>query len=215
MEDTVVLKQHYLYMFRLDYIEVEKENHTPTEEHLIEYFEKYNICNWLGKKEVGDKTGKLHWQMVIWSEHKKTEKQKTAMRKYWTDKLGKATCAIKSGRKIESLCSYSIKEDGHTVTNLPSNVLERIPKWKNKTAEKIKFQDDLKDYIEDRDLGNKSKTAFAYAVMEFYKEKDRRPTRANMQYLMWKYNKLDTLNLLEQWGLISSYAEYEEINHNI
>ena len=58
MEDTVVLKQHYIYMFRLDIIYV--ENHTPLESRLIQYFEKYNICNWLGKKERGEKTQKLH-----------------------------------------------------------------------------------------------------------------------------------------------------------
>lgn len=212
MEDTVVLKQHYIYMFRLDIIYV--ENHTPLESRLIQYFEKYKICNWLGKKERGSKTNKLHWQMAIWSEHKKTNKEIVAMRKYWTDKLGKATCAIKSGRKIESLCSYSTKEEGCLITNLPNEVLTRITKWKNKSAEKIIFQDKLKAYIEDTDLTNKSRTAFAYHIMEFYKKEDRRPTRANIQYLMWKYNKLETTHLLEQWGLINiQYQEYEEINN--
>ena len=212
MEDTVVLKQHYIYMFRLDIIYV--ENHTPLESRLIQYFEKYNICNWLGKKGKGEKTQKLHWQMAIWSEHKKTNKEIVAMRKYWTDRLGKATCAIKSGRKIESLCSYSTKEEGCLITNLPNEVQDRIPKWKNKTAEKILFQDRLKSFIEDNDLANKSKISFAYNVMEYYKQHDRRPTRANMQYLLWKYNKLETNQLLEQWGLINGYnQEYEEINN--
>ena len=50
--------------------------------------------------------------------------------------------------------------------------------------------------------------------MEYYKQHDRRPTRANMQYLLWKYNKLETNQLLEQWGLINGYnQEYEEINN--
>lgn len=212
MEDTVVLKQHYIYMFRLDIVQV--ENHVPTEDRLVDYFDKYKICNWVGKREVGEKTKKLHWQLAIWSEHKKTNKQIVAMRKYWTDKLGKACCAIKSGRKIESLCSYCLKEEGFTFTNLSEEVLARIQKWKNKTAEKEQFQDKLKNYIEDHDLVNKSKISFAYHVMEYYKQNDRRPTRANIQYLMWKYNKLETTQLLEQWGLINTYnQEYEEINN--
>ena len=171
MEDTVVLKQHYCYMFMLD----RKEEELTTKEKLISYFEKYNICNWLGNEEKGEKTGKLHWQMIIWSEHVKTNKEIVAMRKYWTDRLGKATCAIKSGRKVASLSAYSIKE-GVGITNLPSVALDRIPKWKNKTAEKILFQDKLKEYIEDNDLANKSKISFAYNVMEYYKQHDRRPT---------------------------------------
>lgn len=153
--------------------------------------------------------------MAIWSEHVKTNKEVVAMRKYWTDRLGKATCAIKSGRKIESLCSYTLKEQGKTITNLTDEVLSRIAKWKNKTAEKTLFQDALKEYIESRDLVHKSKACFAISVMEFYKKHDRRPTRGNMQYIMWKYNKLETTTLLEQWGLINSYQEYEEINHII
>jgi len=213
MEDTVVLKQHYIYMFRVD---LEDNN----EDKLIEWFEKYNICNWLGKHEIGEQTGKPHYQMVIWSEHVKTNKQIVTMRKYWTDRLGKATCAIKSGKKIQSLCSYSTKDKGKVITNLPTSVLTRIPKWKNKTAEKIAFQDKLKDYIEQHDLVNKSRVAFAIQIMEFYKQEDRRPTRSNLQYLMWKYNKLNTTTLLEQWKLIPeqnywSEEEEEEINHKV
>ena len=76
------------------------------------------------------------------------------------------------------------------------------------------FQDKEKNFIEDNDLANKSKISFAYNVMEYYKQHDRRPTRANMQYLLWKYNKLETNQLLEQWGLINGYnQEYEEINN--
>lgn len=210
MEDNTILKQHYIYMFRVD-LPVNSTNQ------LLEYFEKYDICNYLGKHELGAKTGKPHYQMVIWSEHKKTNKQIVAMRKYWTDKLGKATCAIKSGRKITSLCSYSTKDKGNTITNLPSNILDKIPKWKNKTAEKVLWNDKIEQYIKRVELDKKSSHAFAYRIMEYHKLNKKRPNRANIQYLMWRYNKLDTQQLLLDWKLISYIDEYkyEEINHNI
>lgn len=204
MEDTTILKQHYIYMFRVD---------LPVNSNakLLEYFEKYDICNYLGKHELGAKTGKPHYQMVIWSEHKKNNKQIVAMRKYWTDKLGKATCAIKSGRKITSLCSYSTKDKGLTITNLPSNILDKIPKWKNKTAEKVLWNDKLQEMIKEQDLQSKSRNGFAYRIMEFHKLNNKRPNRANIQYLMWKHDKLDTYQLLVDWKLIpDAYQEYED-----
>jgi hypothetical protein len=176
---------------------------------LLKYFEKYDISNWLGKHELGEKTGKPHYQMVIWSEHKKTNKQIVAMRKYWTDKLGKATCAIKSGRKITSLCSYSTKDKGSNITNLPDNILSKIPKWKNKTAEKALWNDKLQEYILNEDLVSKQSHAFAYYIMEYHKLNNKRPNRANIQYLMWKYDKLTSQELLLDWKLIPYINEYD------
>ena len=210
MEDTVVLKQHYCYMFMLD--RTKKE--ITRQEDLVEYFEKYNICNWLGQEEKGTETGKLHWQMVIWSEHIKTNKQVVAMRKYWTDRLGKATCAIKSGRKIASLAAYSTKE-GIGITNLPKVALEKIPKWKNKTAEKVQWNETITNYIEDMDLKNKSSTQFAIEIMELHKVNNKRPSRSSMQYLMWQYGKLNSHDLLYQWRLIPDINEYDESINNI
>ena len=210
MEDTIILKQHYCYMFMLDRVKEE----LTTQEKLIEYFDKYDICNWLGQEEKGEKTDKLHWQMIIWSEHIKTNKQVVAMRKYWTDRLGKATCAIKSGRKIASLAAYSTKE-GVGITNLPKAVLERIPKWKNKTAEKVQWNEMLTNYIEDMDLKNKTSTQFAVEIMEFHKANNKRPSRSSMQYLMWQYGKLNSHDLLYQWRLIPDINDYDESINNI
>jgi hypothetical protein len=178
---------------------------------LLTYFQKYDVSNWLGKHELGAETGKPHYQMVIWSEHKKTNKQIITMRKYWTDRLGKSTCAIKSGRKIKSLCSYSTKDKGSTITNLPSNLLDKIPKWKNKTAEKALWNDKLTDYIENVEITDQlSSNAFAYRIMEYHKLNNKRPTRSNIQYLMWKYNKLSSQELLLDWKLIPYIDEYQE-----
>ncbi len=203
MEDTIILRQHYIYMFRVDLPE-------NSENLLLEFFEKYEICNWLGKHELGAKTGKPHYQMAIWTEQIKTNKKIVAMRKYWTDRLGKATCAIKSGRKITSLCSYSSKDKGKTITNLSALVLARIPKWKNKTAEKVLWNDQLQEHIKAKDLGSKHSTAFAVSVMEFHKLNNKRPNRSNIQYLMWKHNKLTSHDLLSSWKLIPDINYYEE-----
>jgi len=208
MEDTVVLKQHYIYMFRLDLGTKPSTASYTVQENLIKYFEKYDICNWVGKLENGDKTNKLHYQMAIWSEHKKNKGQIVCMRKYWSDRLGPATCAIKSGKKIKSLVSYSTKDDGDVITNLPAIVLARIPKWKNKTADAAAWNEKIDNFIEDNDLKNDCKTAFGYKLMEFYKLHNKRPTRANIQYLMWSHNKIGSAQLLLDWKLIDdNYGE--------
>jgi hypothetical protein len=220
MEDTIVLKQHYIYMFRLDLgyeiIDVKPKLINPlgfetvnptqklinTPDKLIKSFEKYNVANWVGKIEVGKETEKLHYQMAIWFEHKQTKNEINAFRKYWSDRLGSHTCAIKSGRKIRSLVSYSTKEHGKLITNLPAIVLARIPKWKNKTAEAVCWNDKIEEYIEDNDLKNSGREAFAYKLLEFYKLHNKRPTRTNIQFLLWRYEKINSFQLLIDWRLI-------------
>jgi hypothetical protein len=206
MEDTIVLRQHYCYMFMLDY-----KDELTQEVELLDYFDKYNVCNWLGKIEIGDKTGKLHYQMAIWSEHVKTNKQIVAMRKYWTDRLGKATCAIKSARKIVSLNSYCTKEEGKLITNLPQTCLERIPKWVNKSAEKTLWNDKIKDYIETLDVECIDHVKFAILIMDFHALHNKRPSRSGIQYLMWQYNKINSHTLLTQWRLIPDISYWDDI----
>jgi hypothetical protein len=199
MEDTVILKQHYMYMFRVD---LEDNN----EEKLMKWFEKYHICNWMGKHELGETTGKPHYQMVIWTEHKKSNKEIVKMRKYWTDKLGKATCAIKSARKIESLCSYSSKSKGKTITNLQPQVLARVPKWKNKTAEKLQWNEAIDQLVDDMPPEVRhSKEAYATAILDFHRENHKKPNRANLQYLLWRDGLLSHKDLLIDWRILENY----------
>lgn len=209
MEDTQIVKQHYLYMFRLDIIKV--EGHTPTPPRLLEYFEKYNITHWIGQEEAGEKTGKLHFQMAIWSEHKIDRKRTVCMRKYWTDRLGSGCCAIASGRKIVSLVSYSSKDnrvEGYgLITNLSQSMLQKIPKWTSKTAEKVLWNEKIDLHIIENDLENANKVKFAVSIMGLHRKNNKRPNRANMQYLMWKYNKLSNVQLLQDWNLLSPYAK--------
>ena len=133
------------------------------------------------------------------------------MRKYWTDRLGKGTCAIKSAKKIESLCGYSTKSIGKSITNLPPQVLTRIPKWKNKTAEKINFQEALAEYIKVNDLAVYNKREFCIRVLDFYREHNRRPLRNNIQYLMWKYEVISSSDLVTEWRIVEN-NEYNNYN---
>lgn len=150
MEDTTIIKTQYAYMLRLDV-----PNDAEKFEDLIhKWIEKYSCTFYLGKKENGAQTGKLHYQLIVWFEQKLCNKNMTKLRNWWSDKCGshKNSHAFTSARKVASLASYSTKEDTELFTNLSTGQLLKIPKWKNKDALKkeksVKFIELLEKSLE-------------------------------------------------------------------
>jgi len=148
MEDTKVCKGHYAYMFRVD-LSCNQEASSRIEE----WLELKNFTNWTGCHEVGEETGKHHYQMCIWREHKFSQKEQVKARNWWRNKTNseKNGCALTSARKILSLASYSKKDQNSklfsTICNLSSNQLERIPKWESKRAVKVKRDEKFKSTV--------------------------------------------------------------------
>lgn len=153
MEDTKVCKGHYAYMFRVD-LSCNQEASSRIEE----WLELYNFTNWTGCHEVGEETGKHHYQMCVWREHKFNQKEQVKARNWWRNKTNslKNGCALTSARKILSLVSYSKKDQNSekfsTVCNLSSDQLKRIPKWESKRALKVKKDEKFKSTI--KSMGN-------------------------------------------------------------
>ena len=140
MEDNLVVKGHYAYMFRVD---LSCNQHSKLQ--IEEWLDKFTFSHWLGCHEIGDETGKHHYQMCVWREHKFLQKEQVKCRNWWRSKTNSKThgAALTSARKIASLIAYSTKncEKGvlfSTLTNLSLEQQERIPKWESKTAAKIK-----------------------------------------------------------------------------
>jgi len=146
MEDTVVLKHHYIYMFRWDAVKSQE-----TLEYMLKQFNDLNITNWIGKHELSEQS-KPHYQMAVWTENKLLADRKDIVRKRFSrSKLSYKTkgnpCAFTEGRKIKNLLAYSTKDQSDAIINLPQNSIDKLPKWKNKNAEKIIFQDKLREYL--------------------------------------------------------------------
>jgi hypothetical protein len=163
---------------------------------MIEQFGECGITNWCGKHEIGETTKKPHYQMAVWCEHVKTEKEKDFIRKrFKRSKLTYVTkgapCAIKSGRKIQSLASYCLKDDGATITNLNVKLVKKIPQWVNKTAEKAMFNDKLALFITKIEDTNVLPTI--HKIIDFHVENFKLPPgRARMLYLLLKHKLIDT-----------------------
>ncbi len=149
MEDTKVCKGHYAYMFRVD-LSCNQE----ASSRIAEWLDKFNWSNWTGCHEIGEETGKHHYQMCVWREHKFTTKEQVKARNWWRGKTNsnRNGCALSSARKILSLVSYSKKDENgqlfSTICNLSKEQLQRIPKWESKRAAKVKkdkkFQETVK-----------------------------------------------------------------------
>ena len=147
MEDSTIVKGHYAYMFRVD---LSANNHSKLE--IEKWLDVYSFSHWLGCHEIGEETGKHHYQMVVWREHKFLQKEQTKARNWWRGKTNSRThgVALSSARKVASLASYSTKEleksgkKGQnsqifsTLVNLSLEQLKKVPLWKSKNALKIK-----------------------------------------------------------------------------
>ena len=136
MEDTIIIKTQYAYMLRADVPPVSTTTNVILKNHLMLWIESSGCSFYLGRKEKGDKTGKLHYQMIVWFENKLSGKEMTKLRNWWRGKCGKHknNHAFTSARKVVTLASYSTKEEGELITNLSPGQLSLVPKWKNKKA---------------------------------------------------------------------------------
>jgi len=177
--------------------------------HALLIKKKYEeITHYYGKIEIGEKTKKKHYQMVLWTKEETTQKQRNKLRKYWTDKFGKGTCAIAVARK-KTLPSYCNKEEGKLITNLDSEALERIPEWITKEEKKLTFDKQV-----DRLAIGRNKAQYANAIMELCRELNRRPNRNMINYFLWKHHKIENIDILMDWRIIDSYYIEEETIEN-
>lgn len=208
MKDTIVINDHHMLMFRMDCVG-ELADATDPEYDIKQFKKKYTeITHYYGKIEIGEKTKKKHYQMVLWTKEETTQKQRNKLRKYWTDKFGKGTCAIAQARK-KTLPSYCNKEQGNLITNLDSGALERIPKWITKEEKKLTFDKQV-----DRLAKGRNKAQYANAIMELCRELNRRPNRNMINYFLWKHHKIENVDILMDWKIIDSYYIEEETIEN-
>ena len=147
MEDNLVVKGHYAYMFRVD-LSCNQESKLQIDE----WLDKFSFSHWYGCHEIGDETGKHHYQMVVWREHKFLQKEQVKCRNWWRGKTNSKShgAALTSARKVASLIAYSGKNQNKdmaldseigsifsTVENLSTEQKKKIPKWQSKTAVKV------------------------------------------------------------------------------
>ncbi len=217
MEDTQVLKHHYIYMFRWD---AKKNNETL--DYMIKQFIDLDITNWIGKHETSN-AGKPHYQMAVWTERKFLQKEKDKVRKRFSrSKLCHKTkgnpCGFTDGRKIQSLIAYSTKDQGEAIVQLPENAIDKLPKWKNKSAEKIIFQERLREYfqqLKDKEVGT-DLSAIIEMIVTFHIDNDRQPpSKGRMLYYLAKWEFITTEEYRKEVYNYKMLYNYSNDNYNI
>jgi len=193
MEDTIVCKGHYAYMFRVD-LSCNQESKLQIEN----WLEINNFSNWHGCHEIGTETGKHHYQMCVWREHKYKSSEQTKARNWWRGKTNSKThgAALSSARKILSLVSYSCKDklaDEHfeqflaTISNLSKDQLGRIPKWESKTAAKIQNLEKFEKELEIVMHPPQEKEDFVQSINKIYYKIYNRPCLHRNTYIKYLY----------------------------
>lgn len=199
MEDLIVKPGLYAYQFRVD---------IPTATGLtkvLEFIKKYQCTHYIIGAETSD-LGKEHFQCVLWFKEKVNQSK---LRNWWSGKTSetKQPVSLTTARKIKNLAKYTMKELNF-ITNLSEDELKLIGRWapKVKAAEWSKLLDkhalkfkamwceEFNSHTEEPPV-----VQFMCHMLELYRENNRRPNRATLQYVAWKHRYVTDQCLISQW----------------
>ncbi len=191
-------------------------------EFMLKQFKDLNITNWIGKHEISEQN-KPHYQMAVWTENKFLAPQKDIVRKRFsrskfTLKTKGNPCAFTEGRKIKSLLAYSTKDQSDAIINLPQNSIDQLPKWKNKNAEKVIFQEKLREYLTKLagetswDTSMPQLKTIIDSIITFHISHDINPPSKNrMLYILTKYEFITVQSYRDE---IYNFKMFFEHNYN-
>lgn len=183
MEDTQCFVDHYCYSTTIA---------LPASSFQLvqDWVSKYHMTYYCLVHEKAPKTGKLHFQGIIWFGEKPTHKRERAMREWWNGKLDKNIYHPFSLTKCYSTCEelarYCLKEfsvSEATVTNLSPDMLKRLRMFKTKKErtqhKKEQLERKVKEYI---DKEKPAFSGFCYAYMDIYNTIYQTYPRHRIQY---------------------------------
>ncbi len=213
MEDTIVKPGLYAYQFRVD-IDI-----ATGLTKVMEFMKHYEVKHYIIGAETSDE-GKEHYQCILWFSVKINA---TKLRNWWKGKTSKTKqpVSLTSAKKIKSLGKYTMKENNF-ITNLTQLEVQSIGKWSQK-LEKVEWAEALDKHAkafctgqdapwkmpiyetfkeceyESPDNERLQLYSFISYMLDFYKENNKRPSRANLQYLAWKHGHMTNYRLIKQW----------------
>ena len=207
MEDKIIFNGLYAYQFRLDLLnedssgnynriilsEMPKINEmvllqtycqskikTSEQQNLLLMLESYFIHYYIFL-EVGLTTRKLHFQGIIWSENKYSNKQLTAIKSkcFKKQRLIPNAISITSAKKIMNLASYVSKSSDrclleNTLTDLQ---ISKIPSWKKRKNDR-EFKKIINTTIKSSiDSGDSINVFLEKIIRKYWAEGRQQPTR--------------------------------------
>jgi len=133
------------YSFRIDLPDNEESS-----AEILKFFGKYNVNKYYGNPEIGEKTQKPHYQMIIWMGETSTQ-EITKMRNYWRGKVPTKKgggVSLKKARDEEKLLGYCRKEEKNRIlTNVSKEKYETYKKYQSLNAVKVEKAQKLEKLI--------------------------------------------------------------------
>lgn len=141
----MIFKGLTAYSFRID---LEKNEKSTAE--ILKFFEKYNVVKYYGNPELGDKTEKPHYQMIIWMKEI-TSEHRTKMRNYWRGKVEKKKgggVSLTKAKFEKKLFGYCRKNEKNCIfTNVSKEIYKNIEIVESIKAVKVKNREKLQKII--------------------------------------------------------------------
>lgn len=206
MEDTIIKPGTYAYQFRVDV----DDNCDFTL--MMEFLQKYDVKHYIIGAEVST-LGKQHFQCILWFSQKIDSSK---LRNWWNGKTAdtKQPVSLTTAKKIKNLGKYTMKEKNF-ITNLTKEEILLIGQWSPKVkadqwskmldehAKKFDQNsvDTFKKVSYDTSAYNPKAVLYAFIahMLDYYKEENKRPSRATLQYLAWKHGHMTNDILINSW----------------
>lgn len=209
MLDLTISPQNHAYQFRVDVLDSSgalfpKQCYKKQLAIMLgeEEFRDY-ICS----LEVGEKTGKLHYQCILWHRNKLTTKERNRIKAKYFRKNRDTPNSISftDAKKITNLASYCLKDldeenKKYLLCSLSDEKREKLPDWLTKNAIKQKWEKEVEDemllLISEDVYGHRpSPYNVGKSIVEFYLKNDHPfPTRMKLYKLLLKYHPEFTID---------------------
>ena len=191
----------------------------------MKFFVKYDVQHYYGNPEIGKKTGKEHYQMIIWInkiEDKDEEKAMIVkMRNYWRGKLPKkkgGRVSLVKAQSEERLLGYCRKDEKNSIlTNVSKEIYTKYKKYESLKAVKMKNQEKLQKIIGGISR-NLTKNEYLMALNQAYYKVYEKPCLRKQYYITHLYkagywNDQDivdeVMKFAENRGKDTVYQEYK------
>ncbi len=221
MEDTLVKPGMYAYQFRVDI------SHNEGLTAVMLFKKHYDVKFYIIGAETSD-TGKEHFQCILWFETKINATKLRNWWKGKTSKT-KQPVSLTSAKKIQSLAKYTMKEKKWMTNLTPDEVnsIGKWSQKLKKVQWAEALDEHAKAYAPDKESPfwisacnmcqlNPEYASYSYGeggtdttriamysfleyMLDFYKQNQKRPARASLQYLAWKHGYMTNSSLIRQW----------------
>jgi len=207
MEDDTIVKKHYAYSFRVDYVhDCSKVMLTK----LDEWLGKSKVVHCLIFTEIAEKTKKLHYQGIVWFKQKPTGKNLTKYRNWWCRPQG--SISLVSAKKIISLSSYVAKDKEIIKTSLSPAQMALIPEWK--LDQKKVWKDQVEEKAKQLVSETNGKYDYVNALVDYYIVSGKAPPTRNTIYkfLLRNHPDFDAADYIHDLGMfrqkVPQYSNY-------